>query len=247
MSKLKFRDLKAEEIECRIATINSYKGGVQLLLYKDARCDMNILDETVGEMNWGRDHKELKGNMYCGVAINRNWQDEEKTPIWITKWDCGSESYTEKEKGESSDSFKRSCVNWGIGRELYTAPFIWVTDCTIEKKNGKDVCKDHFYVNKIKIENKKIVDLEIKRKDNNGDVAVYSMHGKSTQKVQNSTPEPSKKAVKATAKQIQFIEKLDINFDALCDYYKIGSLDELTIAQASEIIQRKGKRNGNNN
>ena len=116
---MEFRKLKADEIECRIGTINAK--GLSLLLYKDARVDMKILDETVGSMNWQRDHKELKGNIYCGISL---WDEDKKQ--WITKWDCGTESYTEKEKGESSDSFKRAGFNIGIGRELYTSPFIWI-------------------------------------------------------------------------------------------------------------------------
>ena len=102
---MKFRDLKANEIDVRVAQVG--KGWLTLLLYKDARVDMDILDETVGSENWQRDHKELKGNIYCGVSI---WDSEKKQ--WITKWDCGKESNTEKEKGESSDSYKRSCTNW---------------------------------------------------------------------------------------------------------------------------------------
>ncbi len=125
----KFRVLRADEIDCRVAKCTAK--GFQLLLYKDARCDMNILDETVGCFNWTRDHREIKGNMYCGVAI---YCDERKE--WVVKWDCGVESFSEKEKGESSDSFKRACFNWGIGRELYTAPFIWVSD-TPRENNGK--------------------------------------------------------------------------------------------------------------
>ena len=119
MKELKFRTLTADEIDCRVGTISDK--GFSLLLYKDARCDQNVLDETVGAFNWQRDHKEVKGNMFCGVSI---WDEERKQ--WVTKWDCGVESNTEKEKGEASDSFKRACFNWGIGRELYTAPFIWV-------------------------------------------------------------------------------------------------------------------------
>ena len=126
---IKFRTLQADEIECRVGQIK--KDGFTLLLYKDARCDMNILDETVGSENWQRDHKEIKGNLYCGVSI----YDEKRG--WVTKWDCGTESNTEKEKGEASDSFKRSCVNWGIGRELYTAPVIRIKDNVKELSNGK--------------------------------------------------------------------------------------------------------------
>lgn len=109
-----FRNLEANEIDCRIAQIN--EEWLSLLLYKDARVDQNILDETVKPMNWQRDHKELKGNIYCGISI----YDETKKE-WVTKWDCGKESFTEVEKGEASDSFKRAGFNWGIGRELYTA------------------------------------------------------------------------------------------------------------------------------
>lgn len=162
---MEFRDLTADEIEVRIATVS--EKGVSLLLYKNARCDMNILDETVGVENWQRDHKELKGNIYCGIGI---W--DEKKSQWIWKWDCGAESYTEKEKGEASDSFKRAGFNVGIGRELYTSPFIWVTDCTIEKNSkGKTVCYDRFKVSKIEIKNKKITKLEIKCKNK----VVFSM------------------------------------------------------------------------
>ena len=146
----KFRLLRADEIECRVATCN--KNGVSLLLYKDARCDMNILDETIGAMNWQRDHKELKGVIYAGVGI---YTEVAGSPRWVWKWDAGAESYTEKEKGEASDSFKRACVNWGIGRELYTSPFIWVkaVDTKLEEytDNGKTKyrCKDSFYVKNI--------------------------------------------------------------------------------------------------
>lgn len=121
---LKFRLLKASEIDCRIATVS--QKGVSVLLYKDARVDQNILDETVGPMNWQRSHS--RDNANCTVSL---WDDEKKQ--WISKEDTGTESYTEKEKGLASDSFKRACFNWGIGRELYTAPFIWIPagDCKV--------------------------------------------------------------------------------------------------------------------
>ena len=128
---MEFRLLNADEIELRVGTVG--KTGYTLLLYKDARCDMNILDETLGAENWQRDHKEVKGNLYCGVAI---W-DKEKSQ-WVWKWDCGAESNTEKEKGEASDSFKRACFNLGIGRELYTSPFVFI-QCETTSNNGKYV------------------------------------------------------------------------------------------------------------
>lgn len=156
MTEMMFRDLRAEEIECRVA--QAKETGVSLLLYKDARCDQNILDETVGPMNWQRHH--MRENANCVVSI---W-DREKGQ-WIEKEDTGTESNTEKEKGLASDSFKRACFNWGIGRELYTAPFIWIKaeDCTALRQNGpKWQCLDTFEVEKIVIENKRIVALSIK-------------------------------------------------------------------------------------
>lgn len=133
--ELKFRLLRSDEIQCRIGTIK--ENGLSLLLYKDARCDMAILDETVGAMNWMRHHSRENAN--CTVSI---W-DAEKNQ-WIDKEDTGTESNTEAEKGLASDSFKRACTNWGIGRELYTAPFIWIpaTLCTIKDRR----CYDRFEV-----------------------------------------------------------------------------------------------------
>lgn len=116
--ELKFRPLRADEVECRVGQVKQ-GSGLSLLLYKDARCDMNILDETVGPMHWQRQHS--RDNANCTVSI---W--DEDTSRWVYKEDTGTESNTEAEKGKASDSFKRACFNWGIGRELYTAPFIWV-------------------------------------------------------------------------------------------------------------------------
>lgn len=113
------RTLKANEIECRIGTIN--EKGCSLLLYKDARVDMRLLDEVFGPMNWKRDHEVVNGNLFCTISI----YDEQKKE-WVSKQDVGTESNTEKEKGQASDAFKRAGFNWGIGRELYSAPFIWV-------------------------------------------------------------------------------------------------------------------------
>lgn len=158
---LKFRPLKENEIDVRIGTIN--EKGLTLLLYKDARCDMNILDETIGPLNWKRLH--IRDNQNCIVSVF----DKEKNQ-WIDKEDTGTESYTEKEKGLASDSFKRACVNWGIGRELYTAPFIYIPNekCKIYKNsNGKYATYDKFLVEKITYtSNKEIDGLSIKNQRN---------------------------------------------------------------------------------
>ena len=114
------RLLKANEIECRIGTFKESKG-ISLLLYKDARVDMRILDEVFGFDGWEREHQLIDGKLFCTVRV---WS--EKRNCWISKQDVGTESNTEKEKGQVSDSFKRACFNLGIGRELYTSPFIWI-------------------------------------------------------------------------------------------------------------------------
>ena len=154
---IEFRDLTADEIEVRVQSVK--ENGLVLLLYKNARCDMNILDETVGAENWEREHYECKGNLFCRVGINTNYKDEERPDRWVWKSDCGTESNTEAQKGEASDSFKRACFNWGIGRELYTSPFIWVTaeQCNISNKK----CFDRFYVEKIITKDKKIMAISI--------------------------------------------------------------------------------------
>ena len=111
------RLLRADEIDCRPQTVKA--GGCSLLLYKDARCDMAILDETYGSLNWKREH--TRDNHNCIVSV---WNSDIQQ--WISKEDTGIESNSEAAKGLASDSFKRACVNFGIGRELYTAPFIWI-------------------------------------------------------------------------------------------------------------------------
>lgn len=164
---MNFRDLTADEIECRVQSVK--QNGLVLLLYKNARCDMNILDETVGAENWQREHYECKGNLFCRVGIFCDSEtNQTSTSEWVWKSDCGTESNTEAQKGEASDSFKRACFNWGIGRELYTAPFTWIPSdkCNIkEMKNAQGktiyVCYDKFEIEKIIIENKRINAISI--------------------------------------------------------------------------------------
>lgn len=149
---MEFRTLRADEIDCRIGMIK--QTGLSLLLYKDARCDMNILDEAVGPFNWKREH--LRDNANCVVSI---WDPNKEQ--WVSKEDTGTESNTEKEKGLASDSFKRACFNWGLGRELYTAPFIWISSESCEIKGNK--CYDRFEVEKIAYDdNKNIIALSIR-------------------------------------------------------------------------------------
>ena len=194
--ELKFRPLKADEIDCRVATVklpeDGKNGGLSLLLYKDARVDQNILDETVGPMNWQRRHTRENAN--CIVSL---WDTEKKQ--WIEKEDTGTESNTEAEKGLASDSFKRACFNWGIGRELYTAPFIWIPadKCKIfarrTPKGEVGACSDKFYVSYIQIKDGRITQLVINNASRSNQV-VFSM-GVSADELGEEKPAPVKEPI----------------------------------------------------
>ena len=179
------RTLEASEIDCRVGMVSQRTKRVNILLYKNARVDMAMLDELAGPENWQRDHKEIKGNLYCGVGINT-------ANGWVWKWDCGTESNTEKEKGEASDSFKRACVNWGIGRELYTAPAIWIECSDKEWNDGKPYVD--LRVSHIAYKDREISELEIV--DKNGTLRYH--YGLQRQAPANKG---AKKAVSAPAQE----------------------------------------------
>lgn len=155
---MEFRNLTADEIEVRVQSVKT--NGLVLLLYKNARCDMNILDEKVGAENWQNKFYEHKGILFCSLGINTNYADKSLPDRWVWKDDAGVESNTEAEKGNASDARKRAGFAWGIGRELYTSPFIWIPADKCNLNSGK--CFDRFIVEKIIIENKKITALSIK-------------------------------------------------------------------------------------
>ena len=143
------RKLRADEVELRAAQCGmtrSNKPYATLLIYKDARVDQRILDETFGAMNWQRSHQIIDGRLYCSVSI---WDDQKGQ--WVSKQDVGTESNTEKEKGQASDSFKRACFNWGIGRELYSAPKIclYLNDNEYYMSGDKPKMTGTFYVRSI--------------------------------------------------------------------------------------------------
>ena len=190
MEKDLIRLLKAEEIECRVSVIS--EKGLSLLLYKDARVDQKILDETFGPFGWKRSHQCIDGNLYCTVEILDKGSGE-----WIAKQDVGTTGYTEKEKSQASDSFKRACFNWGIGRELYTAPFIWIPAgvAAIQVREGQNkekryYCNDRFSVSSIGYnEEREISSLVIM---NDKGQAVYTMKQKDA--AQKKTQEGSGKS-----------------------------------------------------
>lgn len=187
------RKLNADEIECRVAQV--FEKGCSLLLYKTARVDRAILTEQFGEL-WQNDFKEIDGKMYGGIAVYNKELKE-----WLWRWDCGTESQTEAEKGQASDCFKRAGFKWGIGIELYSAPFIFVNVPTV--KDGtkwKLVDKfQKFEVKEIEYTNNEISNIVIIDKDKK---VVFEM--------KKSLPTPIKKPVSQDDINNQIDEQLGL-------------------------------------
>jgi len=243
-----FRLFKANEIECRINMVK--ESGISLLLYKNARVDQNLLDESVGPYNWSRSHQLIGDRLYCTVSIRNP-----ETGEWVSKQDVGTESYTEKEKGQASDSFKRACFNWGIGRELYTAPFIWISKdaCRIkaldDRGKKKYTCYERFHVQEIGYDsenaiNRLLIGNEAKR-------TVYCM-GKGTAEGSAGQPGPAAQfetdpnQVRVDSVHINTLymemKRTGIGLNSLLKNYKVSDIHELTIAQfknAMEIFKAK--------
>lgn len=148
------RLLSAQDIECRAQQVAKDFSWCSLLLYKNARVDMQILDETFGRFGWKRSHELINGRLYCTVSIYDNEKGQ-----WVSKQDVGVESNTEAEKGQASDAFKRACFNVGIGRELYTAPKIFISLTKDDVKNSR--LSTRFDVRAIEYTNNQISYLQI--------------------------------------------------------------------------------------
>ena len=153
------RLLTADEIECRVQSTS--EKGASLLLYKDARVDMKILDETFGIFGWQRTHEVVNDNLFCTIQIF-----DKETNQWVKKQDVGVESNTEKEKGEASDSFKRAGFNIGIGRELYTAPFIWVKLSETDFNSNKKI-KTKFHIEQLEYNDQREISSFVIKDENN--------------------------------------------------------------------------------
>ena len=212
MKNTEIRLLRADEIECRVGTIN--ERGLSLLLYKDARVDQKILDEAFGMYGWERTHQSIEGNLYCTVRI---W-DSEKAQ-WIEKQDVGTTSYTEKEKGQASDAFKRACVNVGIGRELYTAPFIWIpsSKANIQKRDNREVREISYN------EMREIAAITIV---NDRGVVVYEyQEKKNSSKNQNTTNRITELQKKELENELK---RTGVDIEKVLRRYELKKLDEMT-------------------
>ena len=185
MKELKFRNARADEIELRVGATTDT--GFSLLLYKTARVDANILDETVGAFNWQKRFYQVKNTMICEIGIFNEERNE-----WVWKGDAGDESNTEAIKGEASDSMKRAGFAWNICRSLYSAPFIWLS-----KDQNNDPKKSHYQVSEIDYKDNEISKLVIINEKTKQ--VVFSMG--STTKVSKTTQETPKKDILAEATQ----------------------------------------------
>lgn len=226
-NKNTIRLLRTDEIECRIGTIN--EKGLSLLLFKDARVDQKLLDEMFTPFGWKRTHQSIDGNLYCTVEI---W-DEEKQQ-WIAKQDVGTTSYSEKEKGQASDSFKRACFNWGLGRELYTAPFIWISaqNAAIQKKGERYITYDRFSVCSITYnEQREIVGLVIVNDKGQIVFEKKQVGGKKTEKTVEKMEE-NLQVKSLTELQIKNLkkelERTGVLLETVLDRYQLQSIQEMT-------------------
>ena len=226
------RLLKPDDIEVRIQSVN--KGGARLLLYKNARVDMNILDETFGPMNWQRSHS--RENQNCTVSV---WDDEKGQ--WVAKEDTGTESFTEKEKGLASDSFKRACFNWGIGRELYTAPDIFVFKNDLKKFQEKGqgfVCYDRFVVTDIKYSGRTIEEVIIRNEDTGKEIAFGNAPKQRTD--YNPTP-PDQTGEKVTESHIELLKKTadkkQVSLGLALAMAGVSSLEGITKDEYNEVVK----------
>ena len=192
------RLLTKHDIDVRVSNVTDNNGVVKvmLLLYKDARVDMKILDELYTPLGWKRTHKMIGDRMYCSVEV---W--DEAKGVWVGKEDVGTESNTEAEKGQASDSFKRACVNWGIGRELYSAPRIYVTLNQGEfyyDRNNRLKVSATFSVNRIEYDVKERIIKELEIVDKRG-IVRYSMTGKVDEPATQAQPSQAVQARRKAA------------------------------------------------
>lgn len=109
----------------RVQSAKEY--GATCVAYIDSRQVTDRLNEVLG-LAWESDFKEVSGTVYGGIGV-----EVEGRMVW--KWDAGSESEVEAEKGQASDAFKRAAVKWGVGRFLYEQPIVKLK--TKKHTNGK--------------------------------------------------------------------------------------------------------------
>ena len=212
--------LQANEISCRVQQIS--EKGLSLLLYVTSRDGQKRLDEKFGELGWQDRYEVIDGDLYCIISV---WDSEKK--MWISKEDVGTASYTAKEKGRASDAFKRACVKHGIGRELYTAPYIWIPSnyCNIKTdSNGKTSTRDKFFVNRISYtSDRKIDELEIVNQ--NMDVVFKQYPSQKIDDVKYSV-------------LLEKLKEAHVTMESAAELFRVDTLQELDINQWNRLIRK---------
>ena len=247
---IRFRALRADEVDCKVKMVKS--NGVMILLYKDARVDQRLLDEVIGPEYWQRSHELINGNLFCSVGIYIKDIGQ-----WVWKQDVGTESQTEAEKGQASDAFKRACFNWGIGRELYTAPFVWIPadKCNI---SGGNKCYDKFVCTHMEVVDGTITALTIANQNRNGqEVFRYGNssarpsqasqqsygHGRDTAEDAKKNQELQAQANVEKIDQVKIrtieseINKKGLTANSILQHYKLTAFEHMTLSQWSNAMQ----------
>ena len=212
--------LQANEISCRVQQIS--EKGLSLLLYVTSRDGQKRLDEKFGELGWQDRYEVIDGDLYCIISV---WDSEKK--MWISKEDVGTASYTAKEKGRASNAFKRACVKHGIGRELYTAPYIWIPSnyCNIKTdSNGKTSTRDKFFVNRISYtSDRKIDELEIVNQ--NMDVVFKQYPSQKIDDIKYSV-------------LLEKLKEAHVTMESAAELFRVDTLQELDINQWNRLIRK---------
>ena len=196
------KPLTKNDVELRTGNVSAK--GITLLVYKTARTDVNRLNEVCGT-KWNNKHfYDSQGLLCCSIGI---YDDDLKQ--WVFREDVGTESFTEKEKGNYSDSFKRAGFRWGIGIELYNAPFIFISwntqrDDRTNKYKAVKFYPSSLIITRYEVENK-IPKIELSY----GGEIVYSNFQKVQQKPKDNPPPKDDKPIKLISEnQVLELEKL---------------------------------------
>ena len=231
------RKLNANEISVRIGRLKYDDAkkitGASLLLYKDARVDMKILDEMYGTFGWQKSYEKIGDSLFCKISVFDTAKNQ-----WISKEDVGTESNMEAAKGEASDAFKRAGFNFGIGRELYTAPFIWISGDLLKDKYDK------FSVTEIGYTDDEISYLKITN-DTKRIVAYQMADGKKTATAKPAaTPEPKQEAGLKLEEKISVesirteMERTGITEKTVLDTFEVSKLEDLNDTCRRAVMAR---------
>lgn len=235
----RIRLLRADEIECRVGTIS--EKGLSILLYKDARVDQNILDEIFGMFGWTRTHEKIGDSLFCTVSVRGD------DGMWISKMDVGTESFADPVKGAASDSFKRACVNFGIGRELYSAPFIWITaeKVMIQRENNRWITKERFHVSRIEYDDERAIITGVEIQNGNNEVLYSYGLGKKIKQASSEEAKGNSDSRKITAAQARSLKKemirTGVGEDAICERYGVFSINQMDAVTYQRVMAALGR------